>query len=248
MTLAYDLEGSGPTVVLLHSAVCDRQMWQPQWDALHQAGFQTLRLDLRGFGETPAPTESYSNAEDVRDLLDELGLDQVTLVGSSFGGRIAQEFASRWPERLTSLALICSALRGHPPTPAMRAFGAAEDAFIEVRDLDGAAALNVQTFLGPEADEATRVLVTQMQRLAFELQIDAPEVEGRAEKVDFAAITARTLVVSGALDLAGFDEIADVLTERIAGAQRVTLDWAGHLPSLESPARFTPILLDFLRG
>jgi pimeloyl-ACP methyl ester carboxylesterase len=223
-------------------------MWQPQWETLQQAGFQTLRPDFRGFGDTPAPSEPYSNAEDVRDLLDSLGLDRVALVGSSFGGRIAQEFAARWPSRVTSLALVCAAMRGFPPTPDAIEFSDAEDALIERRDLDGAADLNVRTFLGPSASAVTRSLVAQMQRRAFEIQIDAPDVEQRVVEFDHAAITARTLVVSGDHDLEQFGQIADVLAERIPSARRVSLDWAGHLPSLEDPARFNPLLLDFLRG
>ncbi|MFD0560895.1 alpha/beta fold hydrolase [Kitasatospora saccharophila] len=56
MTITHEVAGSGPAVVLLHSSVCDRRMWDGQWDALRGAGYRVLRCDFRGFGETPART------------------------------------------------------------------------------------------------------------------------------------------------------------------------------------------------
>lgn len=251
MLLAHDLDdlvSTADPVVLLHSGVCDRRMWQSQADVLREAGYRVLRPDFRGFGDTPAPTEPYDNAEDVRDLLDTYDIARVTLVGSSFGGRVAQEFAARWPERVGTLVLLCAARRGHPPTAAIKAFGAREDELIEARDLDAATELNVNMFLGPAADEATRAFVRVMQRHAFDVQIDAPEVDGQPHDHDLAAITARTLVVAGAKDVDYFQQIAQYLTTAIPDASLVTLDWAGHLPSLEDPARLNPVLLDFLRS
>jgi 3-oxoadipate enol-lactonase len=64
----------------------------------------------------------------------------------------------------------------------------------------------------------------------------------------WAAITARTLVLSGDLDLPDFTGIGDELARRVPGASRVRLEWAGHLPSLEDPGRFNPLLLGFLRA
>ncbi|MET9064505.1 alpha/beta fold hydrolase [Streptosporangium sandarakinum] len=48
MTLSYDMAGDGPALVLLHSGVCDRRMWDPQWPALLDAGYQVVRCDFRG--------------------------------------------------------------------------------------------------------------------------------------------------------------------------------------------------------
>ena len=73
MILAHDDEGDGPAVVLLHSSVCDRRMWQRQAEVLTAAGHRVIRPDFQGFGESPAPTGSYDEADDVRELLDERG-------------------------------------------------------------------------------------------------------------------------------------------------------------------------------
>jgi pimeloyl-ACP methyl ester carboxylesterase len=248
MTLSHDVAGTGPTVVLLHSMVCDRRMWDPQVPVLTAAGYRVLRCDLRGFGETPVPDGPYSDAEDVVELLDRLDVHDTALVGSSGGGRVALEVAARWPRRVTSLTLLCSALGGHEPSAELRAFSEREDPLIEAGDLDAATELNVDLWLGPYASEETREQVRRMQRHAFGIQLAAPEeFEPIRHETDLSAIIAPSLIVSGAHDLPDFREIAVELAERLPGARHVELDWAGHLPSLERPEVLNPLLVGFLQ-
>jgi pimeloyl-ACP methyl ester carboxylesterase len=207
MTLAYDEYGSGPAVVLLHSTVCDRRMWDPQVQPLTDAGFRLVRPDFRGYGDSPMPVAPYNNAQDVADLLDALGIQHAAVVAASGGGRVALEFAARWPSRVSALVLLNTAMAGHEPSEALRAFGDQEDKLLEAADLDGATDLNVRTWVGPEADEATREKVRQMQRHAFEVQLaGGDDVEPIRVETDLRAITARTLVVTGAHDLPDFRE------------------------------------------
>ncbi|GAB4054079.1 alpha/beta fold hydrolase [Catellatospora paridis] len=249
MTLSHDVAGDGPTLVLIHSTVCDRRMWDPQLPVLTAAGYRVIRVDLRGFGDTPMPDRPYNNADDVAELLDELGIEQAALIGSSGGGRVALEFAARLPQRTTALALLCTAVADHEPSARLSAFGDQEDALLEAGDVAAATELNVTAWIGPHADDATRELVRRMQRHAFEVQL-APVAEehGSIKKdVDLAAITAPCLLVSGEHDFADFHDIAVRLSEQLAGSRHLHLDWAGHLPSMERPEELNPVLLDFLR-
>ncbi|WEV28609.1 alpha/beta hydrolase [Streptomyces sp. 71268] len=248
MTLSHDVAGDGPAVLLLHSGVCDRRMWDPQWPAMIDAGYRLVRCDLRGFGETPAPDRPHSNADDVLDLLNGLDIERVTLVGSSYGGRVALEVAARWPERVGAMALLCSAFPGHEPSADLRAIGAREDALLEAGDVAGATELMVDTWLGPEADEAAREAVRRMQRHAFEVQLAVDEeFRPLQAEIDLTAIEARCLAVSGRHDVTDFRRIAARLPDLLAHADHVELPWAGHLPSLERPSETTHLLLDFLR-
>jgi 3-oxoadipate enol-lactonase len=108
--------------------------------------------------------------------------------------------------------------------------------------------LNVATWLGPEADEETRDQVRQMQLHAFEVQLAATEEYEPVEAaVDLRAITAPSLVVSGAKDLPDFGLIAATLAGVLPGARLVELPWAGHLPTLERPHELSELLTAFLQ-
>jgi pimeloyl-ACP methyl ester carboxylesterase len=250
MLLAHDVEGDGPVVLLLHSGVTDRRMWDPLVPALAHT-FRVVRADLRGFGDTPLPGERYADADDVDELLASLGVGQAAVVGSSFGGRVALELAVRHPGRVSSLVLLCPAHRGVEPGPDVQAFSEAEDRLLEDGDVDGAVALNVRTWLGPDATPEVADAVRAMQRRAFEVQLAAdaadPQPEPVRVEVDPAAVAVPTVVVSGAHDLEHFRTVARTLATQIPGAEHVELGWAGHLPSLERPDVVLALLLDVLR-
>jgi 3-oxoadipate enol-lactonase len=250
MTLAYDVAGSGPGLVLLHSTVCDRRMWDPQWDALRDAGFRVVRCDFRCFGETPVATTPYNEADDVVDVLDALGLDSFAIVGSSHGGRVAQEIAARWPKRVTKLVLVCSSSSDLRPGPALGEVWSREEAYLEAGEIDAAVELNVAAFLGPEASEAAREHVRTMQRRAFEVQSAAGDAleEQPPIEVDFSlsSITAPSLVITGGRDLPEFGQVARRLVDLLPDPRAVDLPWAGHLPTLERPDELTALITRFL--
>ncbi|MBM9438182.1 alpha/beta fold hydrolase [Actinacidiphila bryophytorum] len=249
MTLGYDIAGTGPTLLLLHSSVCDRRMWDPQWEPLAAAGFRVVRCDFRGFGDSPVGERPYSDAGDVLDLLDHLGVQRTAVVGASYGGRIALQAAAHRPERFTDLLLLCPGMPGHVPGPDLQSFGAREDALLAAGDIDAAVELNVGMWFGPEAGEQAVAQLRMMQRLAFEVQAAAAvDFCEAGPDVDLAHVTARCLAVSGAHDVADFRAIPARLPERIAGARHLELPWAGHLPSLERPGEVTRLITDFLRA
>ncbi|GAA4208517.1 hypothetical protein GCM10022252_73740 [Streptosporangium oxazolinicum] len=95
VSLAYDVDGSGPLLVAIHGMTEDRHLW----DLVPLAErFRTLRVDLRGHGESPhaTPYDPLTMAGDVHALLGALGLEQPPLVvGHSQGGMVATAYTSR---------------------------------------------------------------------------------------------------------------------------------------------------------
>ena len=111
-TLFYEVRGSGPAVVLLHGGGLDRTMWDPQLEPLLRS-FRVVRYDARGHGRSSAPMGPYSMVEDFRLVLDHLGVERAHLVGLSMGGGTALDFATAYPARVHTLALVSTS--GPPP-------------------------------------------------------------------------------------------------------------------------------------
>lgn len=113
---------------------------------------------------------------------------------------------------VSSLVLLCAGYRGVDPTGTVLAFGAEEDRLLNAGDIDGAVALNVDAWLGPDASGAARESVRVMQRRAFDLQLAEPEHPGPDQiEVDPSTIDVPALVVIGEQDfdhfIAGWESI-----------------------------------------
>ena len=262
MILVHDAVGAAesPAVVLLHAGVADRRMWDAVVPSL-QHRFRVVRPDLRGYGDSPLSLDDadgggYTNAGDVAALLDELGIEDAAVVGASFGGQVALELATAHPARVRELVLLCPAAPGVPDTAASDAFDAEEDRLLSDGDVEGAVRLNVDTWLGPDADAAARTALAAMQRRAFEVQLaadaaasaaGAPEPGPREVEIDLPGVKVPTYVVSGAHDMDLLRACAAHVAAQVPGAEHTVLGWAGHLPVLERPDAVRALLLDVLR-
>lgn len=114
----FDTKTDGPTVVCLHGRWGRAEAW---YDFIQHYGvrYRIIAPDQRGHGLSGKPVCKYTAeemAEDVRELLDFLGIDTAVVVGHSMGGRVAGYFAAMYPERVKALALLDkSAARLSPP-------------------------------------------------------------------------------------------------------------------------------------
>lgn len=106
MILHTEITGQGQAIVLIHGLFGSYENLGVIARAL--AGqWQVINLDMRNHGRSDwHDSMSYAlMAEDVKETLDHLGLEQVILLGHSMGGKIAMEFALRYPERVSKLIL-----------------------------------------------------------------------------------------------------------------------------------------------
>jgi 3-oxoadipate enol-lactonase len=111
----YQIDGEGPVVTFSHSLACNLSMWDEQVRAL-QGRYRVLRYDTRGHGQTEAPAGAYALeqlADDLKGLLDGLGIAATHFVGLSMGGMIGQVFALKYPAMVQSLVL-CDTTSRYP--------------------------------------------------------------------------------------------------------------------------------------
>ena len=112
--LSYAVAGDGPPVLLIQGAGIVGDGWQPQIHGLRER-FTLISFDNRGIGRSTRPSRPLTiedMAADALAVVDATGFQRFHLVGHSMGGLIAQEVALTHPNRVVSLALLCTFARG----------------------------------------------------------------------------------------------------------------------------------------
>lgn len=235
-SLYYEILGEGEPLVLLHAGIADRRMWDEQFGAFAERK-RVVRYDRRGFGRSALLGGPYSHHDDLRGLLDHLGIERASFVGCSTGGGAVIDFALSNPER--ALVLVGSAVSGvesdETPPEEWEELVAADEA----GDLERVSELEVRIWVdGPyrdpgAVDPAVRDLVREMNLIALQ-----SEASGLGE------IRAPTLVV--ALDRPEIVARSGLLAHSIPHAQRILMDGTAHLPNMEMPGEFNQAVLKFL--
>jgi pimeloyl-ACP methyl ester carboxylesterase len=258
MALHRQVRGTGPAVLLLHNGVCDSRMWDRQmWTfAEHH---RVVRCDLPGFGRSPLPSAPVSYAGEVLSLLGELGIASVTIVGNSFGGRVALDVARVAPERVRALVLVAPGRREWDWSDAVRQYAEAEDAAVAAGDVERVVELNVRFWLdGPhrtpdQVEPDVRAAVATMQREGVGRLLAASGEGGGGEEPPDPApagpavdVRAPTLILVGDLDVPDMLAISNRYEQELPNARRVLMRGAAHMPSLEQPAEFDRLVLDFM--
>jgi pimeloyl-ACP methyl ester carboxylesterase len=260
------VDSGGPVVVLLHGLASSSSTWADTMPLLGRRA-HVIAPDLLGHGRSAKPRSGdYSlgaYAAGLRDLLVALGLDRATVVGHSFGGGVAMQFAYQFPQHTERIALVASGGLGRAVTPLLRA-----------ATLPGATtALRVATALTP----GWLARLTHRFARAFPA-LAGPDLDGVLTAftsfADGGARGAFLQTTRGALDLSG---------QRLAGTERLYLladvpillvvgrrdpvipvahtidahdalptsrlevfDRAGHFPHVDEPTRFARALTRFV--
>jgi 3-oxoadipate enol-lactonase len=231
--LAYEIAGpaSAPAVVLLHGAFMDRGTWDPEFPVLAKE-FRVVRYDIRPFGESTRPEKSYSVPDDLLRVLDHLKIARAFLIGHSFGGALAIDFALLHPDRVAGLVLVSASPNGFALPPDERQAGAA--VFAAVKDGDDAV---VKAWLEhpiwsvsrtrPEVLKALdaitrRNLAPFHMTFAPYIPVTPPAVERLAE------LKTPTLVVIGDRDTPGNQQGAELVAAKVAGASKCVIAGADH--------------------
>lgn len=244
-------EGAGESLVFLHGGYMTHEVWEGQVDHF-AASYRVIAYDQRGYGESDIPKSRFTYHEDLLHILDTLKIRQAVLIGSSFGGGVALDFAIAYPERVKALVLCAPVINGfvypflmkyHSITGAanVRQFGPEEGAdrflrnrfwkyFVPSDDLAR------QRFR--EIFIANQLFSTWDHKLVTVLHPYASKRLG--------SITVPTLIIDPESDARFNHKACALAAKSIPNAELLTIERCGHLAHFEDPVEFNRIVKVFL--
>jgi pimeloyl-ACP methyl ester carboxylesterase len=254
MHLAFDDDGPGPVVVLLHGFPLDRSMWRHQRSSVG-AVYRVICPDFRGHGTSAAPDGIYtvdSMADDVLELLDGLQLfDPLVIGGLSMGGYVALSIAVRYPERVKGLMLMDSRAAADTPEAAKAREELARQVEESGKTEPVIEAMLPKLFCRGTFEHHPEIVAKMHARMS---KTPARTISGtlrglaiRPDRTgDLPSIKVPTLVLAGIEDkLIPWEE-----SERVAGllpdARLVKIPEAGHVAPIENPKAVDAAIFEFL--
>jgi 3-oxoadipate enol-lactonase len=237
-----------PVLVLGPSLGTDLGLFDAQVRELADS-YRVIRYDLRGHGGSPVVPGPYSVADladDVRSLLDELGIERFAYAGVSLGGAIGLQLAVTVPDRVTRLVVMASAAR-FPDPPSWKARAdrvRAEGTEFLVPSRIGAWVTPAFAASHPEETERLLGMLRSTPREGYAACCET--IESFDVRDRLAEITAPALVIAGADDPATTPDTVRQVADGIRDARFVVVPQASHLLNAEQPDAVTAEIRRFL--
>ena len=259
-----DSGGGGRPVVLVHGWPLSSQAWEPQVAVLQAAGYRVVAYDRRGFGRSDKPVSGYGYdtlADDLQRVMDQCGLQDVTLVGFSMGGGEVARYVPRCgPSRLHSVVFASAVppflMQGsdnpdgplNPETARQKKEGLTQDRDAYFDQFTRAFFSANGVLQVTEAQRAGTIALCQQsaQHAALACMEAFATTDFRA---DLRQLGLPTLVVHGDADAIVPIEGSGLRTHiAVPHSRLVRVAGAPHGLNLSHAAEFNAALLDFLRA
>lgn len=251
--LAYNDEGSGPPVILLHGYPFNSSMWNEQVAALKD-NYRVVTLDLRGHGNSdsvPGPATMNAMAQDVASLMDALDIPQAGIGGLSMGGYVVLAFYRLFPHRARSLILADTRAQADSDEGKQNRAKQVEKVLAE--GMAGIVDSMLPKLLAPDTVSKRPEVVKRIRDMMLQTKPEgaAAALRGMATREDqtelLSQITSPALIVVGREDAITPLQDSEKMHQEIGGSRLEIIENAGHVSNLERPEQFNHALLSFLR-
>jgi 3-oxoadipate enol-lactonase len=245
--LYYEVHGDGPALVLAHGAGGNHLSWWQQVPVLAQS-YRCVTFDHRGFGlsrEQPGGPGARAFVDDLRALLDHLGVEHAALVGQSMGGWTVLGFAVKYPERTRALTL-CDTTAGMDDTDVI----AEQHRLLEKGH--GALGDIIKLAIGAELerrDPARAFLYRQISALNVAVPADLFPVLFAARHNPDVLVERHipSILIVGEEDVLTPPSIMELMRRRLEPARLIRIPGSGHSVYFERPDEFNRTIENFLR-
>jgi pimeloyl-ACP methyl ester carboxylesterase len=248
--IACESSGSGPALILMHGAEANRQMFAAIAPLLAKH-FTVIAYDQRDCGDTESPERAATLEElsdDAHAVVRAHGFERAHVFGSSFGGRVAQAYASRHAVALDRLVLGST----WPMPQSLEALNPIGTALI--RDLRGRLPDSAEELAAVFFPEAFLIERPDLRRVFAQVRPETERSRRRAETVGASiaatptSIGARTLLLSGELDRIVPPAITLGMSGQISDCRQALLEGVGHATALQAPTKVASLIVDFLEA
>jgi len=258
--LYYEMAGKGEPLVLIHGSFGDRRFWDLQFKPLSKK-YKVIRYDIRGYGRSALPDSNkvYRDCDDLKALIDFLGISKAHLCGLSLGSFIAIDFAFAYPANCKSLILVGPRVAGDG-TPEYKTANADTIRTVIARTTDlvknkGAKEATDYLWTGDHAMGKTIISSTTRQallKMGYEYSWWRYIYPSKREYAFPMAIKTLneikipTLVATSESDLGLCKEVANILVKQMPAAKLISIKGAGHIMNMDKPKEFNKAISEFI--
>lgn len=245
----YELTGEGDPLLLIHGLGSSTRDWEEQVPVLSQK-YKVITIDLRGHGQTDKPKGPYSMrmfAEDIAELLKNLGINSIHILGISLGGSVAFQLTVDYPDLVKSLIVVNTGIEVRVDSFKMRLEVFKRTFIVKLVGMKKMGeVLAPRLFKKPEQEDLRKKLIERWAEndkkayLAAFYAFKGWSVRDQLSKINFP-----TLVIGSDEDYA-LSSVKEEYTALIPNARFIEIKDARHAVTMEKPKEFNEIVMNFL--
>ena len=266
--ICYEIYGEGYPLFLIHGFGAKKESWIAQVPELSKH-FKVIRLDNRGAGKSDRPETEYTMeifADDIKNLMDHLGIEKANVCGWSLGGMIVQNFVLKYPNRVNKVILV-NTNYGFPDASGPEVYKNMRLSELEVKKEDPAKAwwsgtrssFYIKFRKQMEADPSKKWYgVWSAEDLIKESAINPPtakDINMQAEALKthntfdrLDTIKNPTLLLTASHDRLTPKSSMEQIHEKIPNCTLVVIEKAGHSSPLEKTPEVNQNIIEFLKS